>query len=57
MESSTSAPAAPTAINPGYKSGIPTKDNPAGIRFKKGGAVRGTGTGTSDSVRILAVAR
>lgn len=44
--------AAPAA--PGYNSGVKTKDNPAGIRFAKGGAVRGPGTGTSDSVPIMA---
>lgn len=37
-----------------YASGVKTKDNPAGIKFARGGKVKGPGTGTSDDVPIMA---
>lgn len=54
------APTPPPA-QAGYASGVKTKDNPAGIKFAKGGeinrakgAIKGPGTATSDSIPILA---
>lgn len=44
----------PKATTAGYASGTPTKDNPAGIKFARGGKVKGPGTGTSDDVPIMA---
>lgn len=47
--------AAPAA--PGYNSGVKTKDNPAGIRFAKGGKVPGKSpTPTADNIPIMATA-
>jgi len=43
-----------TSVPAGYSSGTPTKDNPAGIKFAKGGEVNGKGTGTSDDIHIMA---
>lgn len=54
MPAATSAPA-PMAINPGYKSGVPTKDNPAGIVFAKGGKVPGPKAETKDTVPAMLV--
>lgn len=44
----------PPPVQAGYASGIKTKDNPAGIKFAKGGEVKGKGTGTSDDIPIMA---
>lgn len=50
-------PPTTTTATPGYNSGIKTKDNPAGIRFAKGGKVPGKSpTPTADNIPIMATA-